>query len=281
MDYQKYIQAFNSGDDARLVREYFTEDLLFQSGARVLRGREELLDFLNWAHDGIREIIRAQHVMQDDSHIFAEIDMDFHATRDRPDFVFGALKNGEYLTVKFLVLYYLRDGKVAQLKAARWPTNVGVTKPTPRLGGTTEQRNAYHEYTRAFSNAEFEHFGAYYTEDVVCELAASRLNGKQAILDFYGEMFKSVREHLTVHQLIADEHGIAADITSQFTAIADAPNFVVAPLRKGEFIRVRVFVYYTLREGKISHIKVARAGQVSAPERIQGEAADENTRRRQ
>ena len=281
MDYQKYIQAFNSGDDARLVREYFTEDLLFQSGARVLRGRDELLAFLKWAHDGIREIIRAQHVMQDESHIFAEIDMDFHATRDRPDFVFGALKRGEHLTVKFLVLYYLRDGKVAQLKAATWPANIGVSQHTPRLGGTPEQRQAYHEYTRAFSDGEFERFGAYYTQDVVCELAASSLNGRQAILDFYREMFKSVREHLTVHQIIADEQGIAADITSQFTAIADAPNFVVAPLRKGEFIRVRVFVYYTLRDGKISHIKVARAGPVSAPAQIEGGAADENTRQRQ
>jgi hypothetical protein len=267
MDYQKYIRAFNSGDDARLVREYFTKDLIFQSGSRVLRGREELLKFLDWAHDGIRETIRAQHVMQDESHIFAEIDMDFHATRDRPDFVFGALRNGEYLTVKFLVLYYLRDGKVAQLKAATWPPNTGVTKPTPRLGGTLEQRQAYQEYTRAFSNAEFERFSEYYTEDVVCELGASRLNGKQGILDFYREMFQTVREHLTVHQLIADEHGLAADITSQFTAIADAPNFIVAPLRKGEVVRVRVFVYYTLREGKISHIKVARAGQVSPPAR--------------
>src|SRR5579862_7966435 len=159
MDYRQYIQAFNSGDDARLVREYFTDDLIFQSGSRVLRGREELLKFLNWAHDGVREIIRAQVVMQDESHIFAEIDMDFQATRDRPDFVFGALKSGEYLTVKFLVLYYLRDGKIAQLKAATWPPNVGVTKHTPRLGGTQEQRQAYHEYTRAFSNGEFERFG--------------------------------------------------------------------------------------------------------------------------
>jgi hypothetical protein len=282
MDSRKYIEAFNSGDDARLVREYFTEDLLFQSGSRVLRGREELLRFLAWAHDGIREIIRAQLVMQDGAHIFAEIDMDFHATRDRPDFVFGALKSGEYLTVKFLVLYYLRDGKVAQLKAATWPPNVGVSKPTPRLGSTPEQRQAYHDYTRAFSNADFERFGEYYSEDVACELAAFTLDGKQAILDFYREMFKSVREHLTVHQLIADEHGIAADITSQFAAIADAPNFVVAPLRKGEFVRVRVFVYYTLRDGKICHIKVARAGQVSAPARSEtGGPADENTQRRQ
>ena len=112
MDYARYVQAFNSGDDARLVREFFTDDVIFQSGPRLMQGKEELLRFLDWAHDGIREIIRAQVVLQDEKHIFAEIDMDFHATLDKPDFLFKPLRKGEFTTVKFFVLYCLRDGKV-------------------------------------------------------------------------------------------------------------------------------------------------------------------------
>jgi len=269
MDYQRYIQAFNSGDDARLVEEWFTEDCIFQSGPRLLRGRAALLEFLNWAHDGIREVIRAQTVVQDESHLFAEIDMDFHATRDRPDFVFGALRRGEFLTVKFFVLYRLRAGKVAHLKASTWPPNVGVSKPAVRLGGSLEQRQAFMEYTRAFSNADCERFGEYYTDDVICSLGGPGivLRGKDGIVEFYREMFKTVRESLTLHQLIADDTGIAADITSQFTAIEDAPSFVITPLKKGEFIQVPVFVHYELRDGRIARIKVARAGPVSAPQR--------------
>ncbi len=129
MDFKQYIRAFNSGNDAQLVEDWFTEDCIFQSGPRLLHGRGELLEFLNWAHDGIRELIRAQTILQDRDHLFAEIDMDFHATRDRPDFVFGALRKGEFLTVKFFVLYTLRDGKVAHLKASSWPANLGVSKP--------------------------------------------------------------------------------------------------------------------------------------------------------
>ncbi len=267
MDYRQYIQAFNSGNDAQLVQDWFTEDCIFQSGPRLFHGRGELLEFLNRAHDGIRELIRAQTVLQDGNQLFAEIDMDFHATRDRPDFVFGPLKKGEFLTVKFFVLYRLRDGKVAHLKASSWPPNIGVTKPTPRLGGSLEQRQAYMEYTRAFSNADFERFSEYYTEDVVCTLGGGIvLRGKDGIVDFYRKMFGTVRESLTLHHLIADDTGLAADITSQFTALADAPHFVVAPLKKGEFVRVHVFVHYELRDGRISRIKVARAGEVSAPQ---------------
>jgi ketosteroid isomerase-like protein len=266
MDYAQYIQAFNRGDDAALVETFFTEDAVFQSGGRLAHGRAELLKFLNWAHDGIREIIRAQVVLRDEQHIFAEIDMDFHATKDLPSHPFGALKKGEFTTVKFFVVYYLRDGKVAHLKASAWPPNVGVTKPTTRLGGSLEQRQAFLEYTKAFSNAEFDRFSAYYTDDVVCELGALTLHGRDGIVNFYREMFKTVRESLTLHRLVADDNGLAADITTQFTAIEAAPTFVVAPMKKGEFIRGRVFVQYQLRDGRIAHISVARKGQMSAPQ---------------
>jgi hypothetical protein len=59
------------------------------------------------------------------------------------------------------------------------------------------------------------------------------LQGKDGIANFYRDMFKTVRENLTIHQFVADENGIAADITTQFTAIEDAPNFVVGALKKG------------------------------------------------
>src|SRR6185437_410809 len=163
--------------------------------------------------------------------------------------------------------YTLRDGKVAQLQASTWPPNTGVTKPTVRLGGTLEQRQAFMEYTRAFSDADFEGFSRFYTDDVRCELPSMVLERREGIVNFYRQMFKTVRESLTLHQLVADDSGLAADVTSQFTAIEDAPNFVVAPLKKGEFVRVRVFVYYTLRDGKISYIRVARAGEPSKPQR--------------
>jgi ketosteroid isomerase-like protein len=268
MDFADYIRTFNTGDDAALVRDFYAPDVHFQSGPRILRGADELLQFLNWAHDGIREIIRPQTVLRDENRIFAEIDMDFHATKDKPDFTFGALQKGEFTTVKFFVLYSLRDGKVARFKAATWPPNLGVTKPdSARLGGTPEGRQAFMDYTRAFSNADFEGFSRFYTDDVRCELPSAVLERRAGIVGFYREMFKTVRESLTLHQLIADDAGLAADVTSQFTAIEDAPHFVVAPLQKGEFVRVRVFVYYTLRDGKIANIRVARAGIPGKPQR--------------
>lgn len=260
-DYDEYVRAFNQGDDGALVDRYFSEDCEFLGSSMTRRGRGDVKAFLAWAHDGIREIIRPQSVLRDARHLFAEIDMDFVASKVRDDFTFGKMRPGDVMTVKFFVLYTIEDGLITSLKSMTWKPEKDVSK-APRLGTGAGQRAAFLAYTSAFSAAEFERFSAYYTEDVTLELpSAGVIRGRQGIVDFYGAMFPSVRETLEINQLAIDENAIAGDFTSVFTAIADAPDFSVGPLRKGEAYRVRVFVYYTLRDGLISRIKVARAGQ--------------------
>jgi ketosteroid isomerase-like protein len=264
MRFADYMAAFNRYDDEALVRDFWTEDCVMQSGPTVRRGHEEMRQFLAWAHDGILETMRPQSVIEGDERIFAEIDMDFTATRDRPDFTFGALKTGESLTVKFFAHYRTRGGKVAHLQTSTWPPGVGVSKPPGGLlGGSPVQRQSFLAYTRAFSGAEMDVFPSYYTEDVVCELTGSgiRLEGRQGIVDFYGTMFQRIREGLTLHNLVADDNALCADVTSTFTAIEDALDFAPMPLAKGQALSVPVMVFYTLREGRICWIKVARCGE--------------------
>ena len=86
------------------------------------------------------------------------------------------------------------------------------------------------------------------------------IHGATGIADFYTEMFKSVRETLTIHTLDATDERLVVDCTSRFTAITDAPDFVVGALAQGDFIDLRVTVTYTLREGRVCHIKVLRGG---------------------
>jgi predicted SnoaL-like aldol condensation-catalyzing enzyme len=263
LDYRAYVRDFNSGDDRGLIEKYYTADCEMVSGSGVRKGHQGMNEFLAWAHDGVREIIRPQVVMWDRDHIFAEVDMDFVASKARPDFTFGALQPGDILTVKFFAMYYVVDGKIRTLKTMTWKPETGVTK-APRLGEAAGQRAAFLAYTRAFSGALPEKYSAFYTDDVKLKLSSvGLLDGKKAIVDFYTKMFRSVREDLVVNQIVFDDGAIVGDFVSVFTAIEDAPDFVVAPLKKGESIRVPVFVYYTLRDGLISNIRVARSGAAS------------------
>jgi hypothetical protein len=89
------------------------------------------------------------------------------------------------------------------------------------------------------------------------------IEGRQGIANFYADLFRTVSENQIVHAALADDHAISLDSTTCFTAIEDAPDFPVMPLKKGEEVRGRTFVHYTLRDGLISHIKVARAGPMA------------------
>src|SRR5690242_15786052 len=100
LDYRAYIRDFNSGDDRGLIEKYFAPDTQMITASGVRSGHKGMNEFLAAAHDGVREIIRPQVVMWDKDHIFAEIDMDFVASKARPDFTFGALQPGDILTVK-------------------------------------------------------------------------------------------------------------------------------------------------------------------------------------
>jgi ketosteroid isomerase-like protein len=260
MDYDAYVALFNSGDDAALVERFYHDDIVFTGGTRLHRGKAALLGFLRWAHDGVREIIRLQRMMRDDDTIFVEVDMDFVATKPRTDFPFGDLMPGDIRTVKFFVTYRLRDGLIVELNSMTWPPEWGVSK-APKLGSHPGQRAAYLAYAEAFSTADMGRAADYYTDDVTLVLPnLPKFVGRQAIVDFYQAMFARVRERVTVHQMTIDDDGIAADCTSTFTAIADAPDFPVAPLTQGEAIATRVIVLYRLRDGLISEIRVTRNG---------------------
>jgi hypothetical protein len=73
-------------------------------------------------------------------------------------------------------------------------------------------------------------------------------------------MFQRVREQLTVNSVQASDSAIELDAVSRFTAIADAPDFVLGPLRAGEYTERHVLVSYELRDGLISRISVRRGG---------------------
>ena len=261
-DYEAYLADFLTGDDEGLIERWFAADCAMESGSGTFEGHEGMRRFLAWAHDGVRECPRIVAYVQQGRDLFAEIDMDFHATKERADFPFQPLFPGDSVTVKFLAHYVLNgEGKVWRLRTMTWPAEKGVSK-LPPLGPHPSQLAAYGAYTAAFSNSDPSRYTRFYTDDVELLLGSvPPMRGKQAIADFYTAMFERVRESLTVHSIEASEQEIVSDTTSRFTAVADAPDFVVGALGKGDYIEVRVIVTYSLRDGLIERIAVKRAGE--------------------
>ena len=134
-------------------------------------------------------------------------------------------------------------------------------------------RQDFETYARAFSAGDYVGYSRFYTEDVVLDLGADqRIEGRDRIVAFYRQMNRSVQERLTVHQLIIDEGGIAADVSMEFVAHDDAPDFQLGPLKKGQSIKGGVFVLYTLRDGRIARIRTARSRPLEGPAPATGAA---------
>ncbi|WP_353189907.1 nuclear transport factor 2 family protein [Pandoraea pnomenusa] len=262
LDYAEYERLFNEGDDVAHTERFFTDDVVFAGGSIEVTGKPGLYKFLAFAHNGILERMRPQLVMQQRNETFVEVDMDFHATKPRADFPFGAMLPGDMVTVKFFVTYKHSDGKVHELKAMTWAPNRGVTR-IPRLGQHPSQKAAFLSYLAAFSNADTERFSAFYNEDVTLALpSAPVLVGKQAIVNFYAKMFPTVREQLSVVEFSATDDALKLVANARFTAVDDAPEFVVSPLKQGEALEMPVEVRYQLQGGLISKISVERLGEV-------------------
>jgi ketosteroid isomerase-like protein len=119
-------------------------------------------------------------------------------------------------------------------------------------------REQYAEYLAAFNRNDFAGFTKFYADDVVLELPVATLKGRQAIVDFYAKVKEKVRETLTIGQLIIDEKGLAVEADTVFEAIADASDFVVRPMKKGERLHSVSFIFYEHRDGKFTRIPSAR-----------------------
>ncbi|HWI74051.1 MAG TPA: nuclear transport factor 2 family protein [Baekduia sp.] len=258
MDYTQYIALFNDGDDEAFVNSAFVEDCVVHAGERELRGRGAVLAYLSSIHDGVRAVMRPQRIVEHGDDVLAEVDVDFHASTSRPDFPFGAMGPGDLTTVKCLASYGKREGGFAEVKIANWPPEHGVTK-LPRLGAHVSQVAAFYAYVAAFSAGDTQRFPGFYTEDIVLDLGSlPPMQGKAVIAGFYDKMKQALREQVTIHNLLVNDTAIAAETTARFTAVADAPEFDVVPMRKGDVVELPGLIYYTLRDGLISHINVLR-----------------------
>ena len=116
------------------------------------------------------------------------------------------------------------------------------------------------DYIGAFNRGDFDTFTAFYDDNVTLNLSGKKtLRGKQAIRDFYTDVFKRIKETLTVEKVVVDEEGLAGIVSTEFHALEDWPDFIAGPILKGQSIFIESFVVYTIKDGKFTEIRSARS----------------------
>lgn len=115
-----YIDAFNR-DDYSSFGDYYAEDVvLVIAGKTELRGRQAIFDFYKKVKAQTRRTIQINKVITAPNHLAAELQSEFLALEDLPNFSAGAMKKGGRIFINTFVFYNLRDGKFARIRSAEF-----------------------------------------------------------------------------------------------------------------------------------------------------------------
>jgi len=116
--FRAYIDAFNR-DDYSTFGDYYQDDVvLVIAGKTELRGRDNIFAFYKTVKSQTRRTIQVNKVVVTQDRIAAELQSEFLALEDAPDFSAGPLKKGGRIFINTIVLYELRDGKFSRIRSA-------------------------------------------------------------------------------------------------------------------------------------------------------------------
>lgn len=117
--YAQYIAAFNNNDFPGFTK-FYAEDVVLELPVGTLRGRQAIFDFYAKVKERVRETLKVGQLVIDDRGLAVEIDTEFLALEDAPDFVVRPLKKGEAIRSTSFILYEHRDGKFTRIRSARF-----------------------------------------------------------------------------------------------------------------------------------------------------------------
>ncbi|HEY6922487.1 MAG TPA: nuclear transport factor 2 family protein [Steroidobacteraceae bacterium] len=119
-DYRHYIEAFNR-DDYAAFGDYYHEDVvLVIAGKRELRGRQAIFEFYRTVKAQTRRTIQVNRVIMGRAEFAAELQSEFLALEDIPDFLAGPMRKGGRILVTTFVLCELREGRFVRIRSAEY-----------------------------------------------------------------------------------------------------------------------------------------------------------------
>jgi len=134
------------------------------------------------------------------------------------------------------------------------PASAAPACAKPSCGGLTE--DDLRDYLAKFNARDYAGFSAYYAPDVIFQGQAASVVGRQAVLDFYAEVHKHLKETVTLGPVMVGEQGIAAELHTELNAFDDYP-LRTGTIRKGEVRRSINFAIYEARDRHFVRVRTA------------------------
>ena len=116
----------------------------------------------------------------------------------------------------------------------------------------------FRAYMHAFNTDDWDSLREYYAPEARLVIGnGTELRGRDAIIQFYGKVKLRTRRTIEILQCFADGKTLAAEIESEFVAIADVPDFAPQPMAKGDRYYLNSFVFYDFEGEHYTRIRAA------------------------
>jgi len=114
-------------------------------------------------------------------------------------------------------------------------------------------------YLDHFNRRAYEEQIAYYAPDVLYKVGTLTLTSPRQIAEFYADFHEHCREHVEIAQFALQEDVCAVVLPSRFEPVRDYRKHGLS-FEAGKTVEFVSFVFYTLKEGRIWRIRMARYG---------------------
>ena len=132
--FRAYIQAFNQGDwDA--LRDFYAPDIRLVIGnGTQLCGREAIVDFYGKVKRQTRRTIEIVQCFARGNVLAAEIESEFLAVEDAPDFAVRPMARGDRYYLNSFVFYDFEGDRYTRIRAATFRREFRPLAPAEALG---------------------------------------------------------------------------------------------------------------------------------------------------
>ncbi len=113
-----YMEAFNRGDYDALRGFYCPDVRLVIGNGTELVGPQAIIDFYRDVKAKTQRTISILQSVSNSHTVAAELESEFLALEDAPDFTSGPMAKGDRLYINSFVFYELRDGRYALIRSA-------------------------------------------------------------------------------------------------------------------------------------------------------------------
>jgi len=115
--FRAYMAAFNASDWANLVPHYSPDIRLVIGSGRELIGREAIVKFYTTVKATAQRTIEIRNCFADGNVLAAELESEFVALRDAPDFAVRPMMKGDRYYINSCVVYDFVGNEYTRIRA--------------------------------------------------------------------------------------------------------------------------------------------------------------------